>query len=221
MPPEAVPWWRYMWIAIMADGHVYSQFGADGTKLEWENLPGKPVKVALVPFTKQLALKVRSAAQIPALDIEAKPVELEDFGEGVMAGQDRRMHLTLLVQCITCGHTWPFNAASKAQCPKCGVKDEFFCTDCQANREPFVVKVPPTENAPARTMLLCPVCKSQGRTRGLKRIMKFKIAGSKLYVTHYWIRSPPVEVRITDEGTITHPWREPLPEIPQKQLKPQ
>ena len=205
IPPsaEAIQWHRYYWIATMSNGSTVPQFDQNGRKMEWKNLPDKPTKIVLVPFSKDLALKVRSASRYAALETDAKPVELEDFGAGIMAGEDQRRYITPLITCTVCGHTWPFNPSAKAECPACHIKDEWFCTTCQAMREPLVVN----------NKYLCPSCKSQGLTRGLKRIMKFRITQSTLFDTQYWIRAPPVEVRIMGGKTLIHARDEPLPEI--------
>jgi hypothetical protein len=206
MEPEEVQWWRYMWVATLPDGKKVSQFTAEGKKVEWKHLPTMPSKVDLVPFNKALALKVRSVSHIPALDSELLPVELENLGRGIMAGQDQRRYSSLqTAECQVCKHRWTLTEASKAVCPNCHVRDEWFCALCQTKKEPLWID----------KKALCPDCKSRGKTFGLKRLMNFKLFGSSFhYLTHYWIRSPPVELRvIPGELATVHHWDQELAKI--------
>lgn len=179
----------------MPDGKQISQFDSEGHKFLWHNLPDKPVAIRLAPFTKDHALKVRTVAKAAALPIGHPGIEVLDCGGGLIAGIDERFLTQPTVKCLSCGHQFPFNPQMKAECPVCHDHDDFFCADCQANKTPLI------EDNKA----LCPDCKLQGKTRGLKRIMKFVIsAGSTSYDFQHWVRTGGIEVRWnTDKGEFT------------------
>ena len=200
---DPVPYWRYYWIATLKDGQQIPQFDAEGHKFLWHNLPEAPVAITLVPFTRDLAIKVRSASQIAALPIEALPVTIYDLGGGLLAGIDERRHVIPSVKCLSCGHTWPFVPNSKAECPACHAHDDWFCPECQTNRDPWVFQ----------NMILCETCKARGMTRGLKRIMKFEIiADGMKYDFQHWVRTgtdPVIEYRAIRDKIVVGPYRPP------------
>jgi len=197
---DPLPFWRYYWTATLPDGRQIPQFDADGNKFAWNKLPDKPVAITLLPFSKNLALKVRAVAKVAALPIAALPVVVEDLGDGLLCGIDERFHTTPTVKCLSCGHTFPFNPSAKAECPACHDKDEWFCADCQANREPLVME----------KLVLCPTCKANGKTRGLKRIMKFQISASSMqYDFQHWVRTGGMEFRVTRDRIIVRPYQKP------------
>jgi Zn finger protein HypA/HybF involved in hydrogenase expression len=219
---DPAPYWRYYWIATLADGKEIPQFDFNGKKTEWKDLPSLPVKIALHPFSKDLASKVK-AAGVQALALPLPPVEMEDLNlfrpgddevldliltevdtlseasrevltrlrdlarrGGILSGRDERFYTQPTVKCLSCGHEWGFNPHARAECPSCKAHDDWFCAYCQENKEPLVID----------NQCICPTCKSKGRTRGLKRIMKFKVfAGSPRYDFQPWIRSGGIEVR--------------------------
>jgi predicted RNA-binding Zn-ribbon protein involved in translation (DUF1610 family) len=195
----------------MPDGRQIPQFDSEGKKLKWNDLPDKPVSILLVPFSKDLALKVRAVSKEAALPIEAMSVELHDLGDGLLCGIDQQFHTTPTVKCLSCGHMFPFNPSMKAECPACHDKDEWFCTRCQEKREPFVVG----------DKTLCPDCSQRGTTTGLQRVKKFVIsAGGMSYDFQHWIRSGNVEVRIANGKVSVHTRQpaqteDPVPEPPQ------
>ena len=198
---DPAPFWRSYWIATLPDGRQIPQFGPDGKKFEWRDLPAQPTKITLVPFSKDLAAKVRAASKVAALPIDALPVEIEDLGGGLLAGMDERRYTTPTVTCQTCGHKFPFNPSSKAECPRCHDKDEWFCADCQTKKpDPLVVN----------NMVLCPDCKAMGKTRGLKRIRKFSIsAEGGQFDFQRWVRTGSIEVRVTRDGVKVSPYKPP------------
>lgn len=192
----------------MPDGKKIPQFDSEGRKSLWHNLPDKPVAISLVPFEKDHALKVRTVSKTAALPINHPGIEVLDCGDGIVSGIDEQFHTQPTVKCLSCGHTFPFSPQMKAECPACHDHDDWFCADCQAKKEPLVVG----------NQVLCPDCKLQGKTRGLKRIMKFVIsAGGTSYDFQHWIRTGGIEVRWkTDEGRFTvRPYAPPKP-VPQQ-----
>lgn len=201
---DPLPYWRYYWIATMPDGRRIPQFDDTGKKFPWHALPDKPSSITLVPFSKDLALKVRAVSKVAALSIEAMPVEVQDLGGGIVAGMDERRHTTPTVKCLSCGHTFPFDPSSKAECPACHDKDEWFCADCQQKKPvPLVLN----------NMVLCPDCKAAGKTRGLKRLKKFVISSDGMqYDFQRWIRTGNIELRITRGKISVHPYNPPAPQ---------
>jgi len=196
---DPAPFWRYYWTATLADGKEISQFDAAGKKTEWKDLPSIPVKIVLNPFTKDLAAKIRSSG-IVALPTSLPPIEMEDFGGGLLAGRDERLYTQPTVKCTVCGHEWGFTPQSKAECPACHAHDDWFCAYCQEMKEPLVID----------SQCICPTCKSTGRTRGLKRIMKFKVfAGSPRYDFQHWVRSGGIEVRSAQGKIVVRPYSPP------------
>jgi hypothetical protein len=113
------------------------------------------------------------------------------MGGGIVTGIDERTYLIPIVKCDSCGHQFYFDPELKAECPACHIQDEWFCAECQEIKGPLV----------KGDQRLCPTCKAQGRTRGLKRIMKFKVFQGKRFDFQPWIRSGGVEVRV-DHGKI-------------------
>lgn len=190
---DPAPYWRYYWIATLPDGRRIAQFDATGRKLPWPDLPAMPVQVDLMPFSKEMAEQVRVTSKIAAIHQEGlPPVSLSDMGEGLIAGIDEQLFTQPTVECLTCGHEFPFDPSSKAECPACHARDEWFCADCQAVKIPLAI----------HGQVLCPTCKAQNKTRGLKRIMKFRVqTKAARYNFEHWIRSPPVEVRAI-RGTV-------------------
>lgn len=200
---DPAPYWRYYWVATMPDGTQIPQFDSSGKKFLWHNLPDKPVSITLVPFSEDLSRKVMAASRVAALPTNNPPTTLQDLGQGLLCGVDERFFTQQTVKCLSCGHQFPYNPASKAECPKCHTTDEWFCTQCQEMKRPLVVD----------KKLLCPDCKARGKTQGLKRIMKFQIsAGGMSYDFQHWIRSPPVEVRVAHGEIIIKKLPEPNPQ---------
>jgi len=203
---DPLPFWRFYWTAVLKDGRQIPQFDDGGNKFLWDKLPEDPVAVILKPFTKELAIRVRAASKVAALPIEALPLAVVNLGGGILVGIDERRHTTPTVRCITCGHTWPFQPNSKAECPSCHTTDDWFCPECQANREPMIYQ----------NMILCPTCKAKGMTRGLKRIMKFEIIASGVqYDFQHWVRTGIpngtenpflIEYRITRDRATVRPY---------------
>ena len=208
---DPIPIWRYYWIATLPDGRQIPQFDAAGKKFLWHDLPDKPVKITLVPFDKTSALKVRAVSKVAALPVANLPIEMDDLGGGLVSGIDERFHMQPTVKCLTCGHEFPYTPAGKAECPACHAHDDWFCADCQQNKEPLIIN----------NQCICPSCKSQGRTRGLKRIKKFQIsAQGTRYDFQHWIRSGDVEVRATRDGIKVSRYVPPPPSQPEDTAEP-
>ena len=162
-------------------------------KLEWSDLPYRPIRITLMPFSKELALKARDMAGVVAVpEPGLKPIYIDNIGgAGLLVKRDTRYHLTLLARCLSCGRSFVPDLNRPPCCPYCGAVDEWFCADCQQPRSPLVID----------GKALCPECKSLGRTRGLKRIQKFELVQNTHYETHYVVDiNPHYELRVTDEA---------------------
>lgn len=181
------PIWRDYWTATLPDGREIPQFDESGQKFLWHNLPAKPTKIVLKPFDEALALKVRSASKVAAMPTANPPIDVDDLGDGLTAGMDERFHLIPSVKCLTCGALFPLIRNAKAECPVCHAHDDWFCADCQENKEPLVID----------RKVLCPTCNAKGLTRGLKRIKKFQLFKGVRYDFQRWVRTGNIEVRVT------------------------
>lgn len=201
---EPVQTWKWYWEATMPDGRVIPQFDEYGKKKEWATLPGKPQKVTLKQFSDSLARNVQMNSRLAAVAGHHVPIEIDNVGGGgLVAKRDTRYHITPMVTCLVCGHSVPFHPGLAAKCQKCGAENEWFCTDCQE------VKFEAIADGPR---FLCPDCKTMGKTRGLKRIQKFKIDQKVAYETHYVVEIRPfLELRVTDESIKIQPCQSTAP----------
>jgi predicted RNA-binding Zn-ribbon protein involved in translation (DUF1610 family) len=190
---ENVQTWKRYWIVTLANGRRIPQFNpSTGTKLEWKDLPDKPVQVDLVPFSPELAAKVQLTG-IFAVPMNAKPIQA--IGGGLLPVRDTYYVMKRLAVCAVCNDHFEWESPEPPVCPSCGAKDEWLCHKCDGKE--------------ADKMGHCPTCKAGGHTVGPKKIQKIGWTQATLYETHYIMRfqcSAPteIEIRETDEAIQIH-----------------
>lgn len=146
----AQPTFRRYWVKV-ADGNFFPQFDDAGYEHSWQSIDVKPEAVLFVPFTRELAAKVRAkGAQAEVADLP--PIEIL-VAESVEWCRPSFIRVIPHMVCGFCGAELPEGV--EAICPRCFASHHWYCDICDEFKDPVF----------RQQVAYCPDCDERGLMR--------------------------------------------------------
>lgn len=152
----AQPLFRRYWVKVCGDS-CFPQFSEDGAEYEWQRVQVNPDTVLFLPFTEELAAKVRSKGTL-AVASSLPPIEIPVIDPGSLRWcRPSALRVIPHTTCQFCGAE--LDEGVEAVCPRCFATNHWYCDVCDEFKDK--PKYDTKQNA------LCPDC---AVPRGLMRI---------------------------------------------------